>query len=168
MPSYFIAHFHAATGEANAALTVILVSGAVGTLVGGRLADRIGRRPILVGCMAILPPLILLVLMAGPVAGFVLLGLVGFFTIGNFSITVVLGQEFLPNRIGIASGVTLGAAIGVGGVTAALLGVLADSSGLTPVMLVIAALPLPALICALALPRERRVAEVGSDQRDRT
>jgi len=62
---------------------------------------------------------------------------------------VVLGQEFLPGRIGIASGVTLGAAIGIGGVTAALLGVLADHAGLTAVMLVIAALPVPALLCAL-------------------
>jgi len=56
----------------------------------------------------------------------------------------------------IASGVTLGAAIGIGGVTAALLGVLADHAGLTAVMLVIAALLVPALLCALALPLERR------------
>ncbi|HTU85965.1 MAG TPA: MFS transporter [Solirubrobacteraceae bacterium] len=155
IPSYFISHFGASTGQANAALTVLLVSGAVGTLVGGRLADRIGRRPILVGCMAVLPPLILLVLVSGQVFGFVLLALVGFFIIGNFSITVVLGQEFLPNRIGIAAGVTLGAAIGVGGVTSALLGLLADAAGLTTVMLVIAALPIPGLACALALPRGR-------------
>jgi FSR family fosmidomycin resistance protein-like MFS transporter len=149
-------HLHAATGEANAALTVLLAAGAIGTLVGGRLADRIGRRPILVGCMAVLPPLTLLLLVSGAVGGFALLALIGFFTIGNFSITVVLGQEFLPNRIGIASGVTLGAAIGFGGITAALLGVLADAAGLTPVLVVIAALPLPALACALALPREGR------------
>lgn len=152
VPLYFIAHFAASTGEANAALTVVLVAGAIGTLVGGRLADRFGRRPILVGCMAVLPPLILLVQVGGAAMAFVLLALIGFFTIGNFSTTVVLGQEFLPGRIGIASGVTLGAAIGVGGVAAALLGILADHAGLTAVMLVIAALPLPALLCALALP----------------
>lgn len=156
IPSYFIVHLHAATGEANAALTVLLAAGAIGTLVGGRLADRIGRRPILVGCMAVLPPLTLLLLVSGAVGGFALLALIGFFTIGNFSVTVVLGQEFLPNRIGIASGVTLGAAIGLGGVTAALLGVLADAAGLTPVLVVIAALPLPALVCALALPQAGR------------
>ena len=153
--SYFIAHFGSSTGAANTGLAVLLLAGAAGTIVGGRLADRIGRRPILVGCMAVLPPLILLVLVAGEAGGFILLALVGFFTIGNFSITVVLGQEFLPRRIGIASGVTLGAAIGVGGITAALLGLLADAAGLTSVMLVIAALPLGGLACALALPRER-------------
>jgi FSR family fosmidomycin resistance protein-like MFS transporter len=153
VPLYFIAHLGASTGEGNAALTVILVAGAVGTLVGGRLADRVGRRPILVWCMGVLPPLILLSLVAGEVGAFVVLALVGFFTVGNFSITVVLGQEFLPNRIGIASGVTLGAAVGVGGVIAALLGMLADHAGLTAVMLVIAVLPLPAFLLALRLPR---------------
>jgi FSR family fosmidomycin resistance protein-like MFS transporter len=152
--AYFIARFHVSPGAANAALTVLLVAGAFGTITGGRLADRIGRRPILVGCMAVLPPLIALLLVAGELGGFVLLAGVGFFTIGNFSITVVLGQEFLPSRIGIASGVTLGAAVGIGGVTAALLGVLADAAGLTAVMAVIAALPLGGLACALALPRE--------------
>jgi MFS transporter, FSR family, fosmidomycin resistance protein len=153
VPSYFIAHYGASAGAANAALTVLLVSGALGTIVGGRLADRVGRRPILVGCMAVLPPLILLVLVSGQLPSYLLVALVGFFTIGNFSITVVLGQEFLPRRIGIASGVTLGAAIGVGGVTAALLGLLADATSLTAVMVVIAALPVGGLACALALPR---------------
>jgi FSR family fosmidomycin resistance protein-like MFS transporter len=156
VPAYFIARYDSSTGVANAALTTILVAGALGTLVGGRLADRIGRRRILVACNGILTPLMLLVLVAGEPGAFVLLALIGFFTVGTFSITVVLGQEFLPNRIGIASGVTLGAAIGAGGVVAALLGLLADAVGLTPVLLVIAVLPLPALALSLSLPHERR------------
>ncbi len=156
VPVYFVKHYGTSTGVGDAALTAVLVAGAIGTLVGGRLADRIGKRRILVGCNAVLTPLLLLfVLVANEPSAFVLLGLVGFFTVGTFSITVVLGQTFLPNRIGVASGVTLGAAIGVGGVVAALLGVLADAVGLTPVMLVIAALPLPALALSVGLPRER-------------
>jgi len=154
IPVWFIAHYGSSAGVANAALTTILVAGALGTLVGGRLADRIGRRRILIACSAVLTPLMLLVLLASEPAAFVLLALVGFFTVGSFSITVVLGQEYLPNRIGIASGVTLGAAIGLGGVAAALLGQLADAVGLTPVLVVLAALPLPALLLALTLPRE--------------
>ncbi len=154
IPVYFISHFGSSTGVANAALTTILVAGALGTLVGGRLADRVGRRRILVVCNAVLTPLMLLVLVAGEAAAFPLLALVGFFTVGTFSITVVLGQEYLPHRIGIASGVTLGAAIGAGGIVAALLGQLADAAGLTPVLLLIAVMPLPALLLAIALPRE--------------
>ena len=154
IPAYFITHFDSSTGVANAALTTILVAGAIGTLVGGRLADRLGRRRILIACNGVLTPLILLVLVVGEPAAFALLAAVGFFTVGTFSITVVLGQEYLPNRIGVASGVTLGAAIGAGGVVAALLGVLADHVGLEPVLLTIAALPLPALALTLTLPRE--------------
>jgi FSR family fosmidomycin resistance protein-like MFS transporter len=154
VPAYFITHWGTSEGAANAALTVMLVMGALGTLVGGRTADRIGRRAVLVGCMAVLTPAILLVLVAGPVLGYVAMAVCGFFAVGTFSVTVVLGQEFLPGRIGIASGVTLGAAIGVGGITTTLLGILADHAGLTPVLLVVAAFPLPALALSLALPRE--------------
>ena len=64
----------------------------------------------------------------------------------SFSVTVVMGQEYLPRRLGLASGVTLGAAIGLGGVAAALLGVLADAAGLSAVMWTIALLPIPGLL----------------------
>jgi FSR family fosmidomycin resistance protein-like MFS transporter len=155
VPVYFVKHYGASTGVGNAALTTVLVSGAIGTLVGGRVADRIGKRRILVGCNVLLTPLLLgVALLSIEPLAFVLLALTGFFTVGTFAITVVLGQTFLPNRIGVASGVTLGAAIGVGGVVAALLGVLADAVGLMPVMFVIAALPLPALALSLGLPRD--------------
>ena len=55
----------------------------------------------------------------------------------SFSVSVVMGQEYLPSRLGIASGVTLGLAIGMGGIAAALLGVLADHTGLQTVIWVI-------------------------------
>ena len=72
--------------------------------------------------------------------------------IANFSITVVMGQEYLPNRLGLASGITLGAAIGFGGLAAAALGALADHTSLTTTLWVIALVPLPALLIALTLP----------------
>jgi FSR family fosmidomycin resistance protein-like MFS transporter len=84
--------------------------------------------------------------------------LIGAMIIATFSVTVVMGQEYLPNRIGIASGVTLGLAIGVGGVAAAGLGVLADHTGLKTVMYVIAFTPLVAAAMALTLPRARTAA----------
>ena len=70
----------------------------------------------------------------------------------SFSVSVVMGQEYLPSRLGIASGVTMGFAIGVGGVAAALLGVLADAAGLETVMWTVALLPLAGLALALLLP----------------
>ena len=63
-----------------------------------------------------------------------------------------MGQEYLPGRLGVAAGVTIGLSIGLGGVGAPLLGVLADAHGLTAVFETIAVLPLLALGLTLALP----------------
>jgi FSR family fosmidomycin resistance protein-like MFS transporter len=63
-----------------------------------------------------------------------------------------MGQEYLPSRLGIASGITLGLAIGMGGIAAALLGLLADAAGLETVMWTIVALPWLGLVLAQALP----------------
>jgi FSR family fosmidomycin resistance protein-like MFS transporter len=72
--------------------------------------------------------------------------------ISNFSVTVVMGQEYMPSRLGLASGIMLGAAIGFGGVAAAALGALADATSLETTLWVIALTPLPALLLALSLP----------------
>jgi FSR family fosmidomycin resistance protein-like MFS transporter len=134
----------------------MLVAGALGTLAGGRLVDRVGRRPVLLGSIALQLPLLVLFVLAGSAAAVALLALVGFVTIATFSVTVLMGQEYLPRRLGIASGVTLGLAIGLGGLAASALGVLADAAGLPAVMWTIAALPLPMLALTLSLPREGR------------
>lgn len=155
VPVYFITHLHSSTAVGNAALTMLLVFGAIGTLVGGRVADRIGKKRVMAISLGVLTPMILLFLSQGEIPAIVSLAVIGFFMVGTFSITVVLGQEFLPNRIGVASGVTLGAAIGFGGFVAYLLGLLADQVSLTTVMLVIAVLPLPAFLISLMIPTDR-------------
>jgi FSR family fosmidomycin resistance protein-like MFS transporter len=65
-----------------------------------------------------------------------------------------MGQEYLPGRIGLAAGITMGLSIGLGGVGAPLLGLLADRAGLPVMMLVMAALPVLGLILAFTLPRK--------------
>ncbi len=152
-PVWLIHEFGASEAGGNAALAGMLAAGALGTLVGGRLVDRIGRRKVLIGSIVAQIPLLLAFVLApkGLVAGVLLAG-IGFVTVMSFSVSVVMGQEYLPSRLGIASGVTLGFAIGVGGVAAALLGLLADHAGLQTVMWTIAALPLLGLALALTLP----------------
>jgi FSR family fosmidomycin resistance protein-like MFS transporter len=152
VPLWFVTHLDSTEAAGNTALTAMLVAGAVGTLVGGRLVDRIGRRAVLVGSMALMVPLLPLFVVSGSVLAGVLLAAIGFVTIMSFSVTVVMGQEYLPRRIGLASGVTLGAAIGLGGVFAALLGVLADAAGLSAVMWTVALLPIPGILLAFTLP----------------
>ena len=137
----------------NAALTVMLVGGALGTLAMGPLADRFGRRTIVGASMLLLGPLVFAFTLSGPYAGMVLLALVGAATIGTFGVTVVMGQEYLPGRIGLAAGITMGLSIGLGGVGAPLLGLLADRAGLPVTMLVVAALPLLGVLLSFTLPR---------------
>ena len=108
----------------------MLLGGAAGTLVGGPLADRFGRRTVLIGSMSLLPPLIVGFLLSGPVLAVVFAALAGAATIATFAVTIVMGQEYLPGRLGVAAGVTIGLSIGLGGVGAPLLGVLADAHGL--------------------------------------
>ena len=153
MPAYFVARLGGTESLGNAGLTAMLISGAAGTVAGGFVVDRAGPRVVVIGSMALLLPLLIALPLVGKTAAFVLLVPIGFLTIANFSVTVILGQAFLPSRLGLASGLMLGAAIGVGGIAAALLGVLADGAGVKAVLWAIACMPLPALLLALTLPR---------------
>ena len=154
VPVFLITRLGTTDAVGNAALTVLLVTGAIGTLIGGRVADRIGKRPVLIFSLGIVIPLMLALLKVSLGLAFPLLAAIGFFMVGTFSISVVLGQEYLPTRIGVASGVTLGAAIGFGGLIAWLLGLLADQTSVETVMIVIALLPLPAFLISFVLPEE--------------
>ena len=144
----------------NTALTLMLFGGAAGTLIMGPLADRFGRRTMVGASMLVLPSLIFCFTLAGPFVGMALLVLVGAATVGTFGITVVMGQEYLPGRIGLAAGITMGLSIGLGGVGAPLLGLVADREGLSFTMTIIATLPVFGLLLALTLPR-------GSGPRDK-
>ena len=149
---YYVRVLGTSPAVGNAALTVMLFAGGVGTLVMGPLADRVGRRAVLAGSMLLLSPLIYAFTLSGPLSGLVFLAFVGAAAIGTFGVTVVMGQEYLPGRIGVAAGFTMGLSIGLGGVGAPVLGVLADNYGLPATMLMICALPLAGFFLALSLP----------------
>jgi len=156
VPVWFVHHLATSKGAGNAALTAMLVAGAAGTYFGGRVVDRLGRRRMVVGFAVLLVPVLAgFVLAPNAVSAGVLVALAGFVIIATFSITVVMGQEYLPSRLGLASGVTLGLAIGVGGIAAAAMGALADAFGLRTVMWLIAALAVPMLALARTLPVTR-------------
>src|SRR5205823_3228858 len=92
IPLYYVHVLHAGKALGNAALTAMLLGGAVGTLVGGPLADRFGRRTVLMGSMVALPPLIASFLLAGAAGGVVLAAITGAATIATFAVTIVMGQ----------------------------------------------------------------------------
>jgi FSR family fosmidomycin resistance protein-like MFS transporter len=163
LPLYYVGDLHVSKTFGNAALSAMLIGGAFGTLIGGPLADRFGRRAVLTGSMAIVPFLVVGFLLSGPVLALVFATLTGAATIATFAVTIVMGQEYLPGRLGVAAGVTIGLSIGLGGVGAPLLGLLADAHGLRSVFETVAVLPVLALLLTLALPRA--TASAGREDR---
>jgi FSR family fosmidomycin resistance protein-like MFS transporter len=147
----------ASDGRATVLLSLFLLAGAIGTLIGGPVADRLGRKPVVVGTYALTGPLILAYVLVGGLLGDVALLLAGACMISTFGISIVMGQEYLPSRIGLASGLSIGLAIGLGGIFAIALGGVADAIGLETAMLATAAGPALGALLALALPPARPV-----------
>jgi FSR family fosmidomycin resistance protein-like MFS transporter len=148
---------HQSQAAGAAALSTLLFAGLAGTLLGGRLADRYGRRRVVLLALGMLFPLLLLFVFVSPVNLFlawVLLIPLGICLFAPFSVMVVMGQSYLPNHVGTASGVTLGLAVTVGGITAPLLGKVADLYGLAPALVGLACVSVLAIGCALMLPPE--------------
>jgi FSR family fosmidomycin resistance protein-like MFS transporter len=151
-----IAHFNVSEVEATLALLAYTGTGVAGTLLGGRMADRLGRVTTVRIGLVLCVPGILGVIMAPNLAVALLAAVtVGLGVFIPFSVDITLGQEYLPNRIGTASGVTLGLSVSAGGAAAPLLGALADAHGLTPTFLALAATPLLGLAACLGLPETR-------------
>ena len=139
------------------ALTTMLASGAAGTVVGGRLADRFGRLPVMrVSFAAAAAALVALAFTPLPWVFFPV-AVTAFSLNQSFSLTVTLGQDYLPSRIGTSSGVTLGLAMSIGGLLAPVFGVVADATSLHDTLTILAVFPLVALAFAVRL-REPRLA----------
>jgi MFS transporter, FSR family, fosmidomycin resistance protein len=139
-------------GHGTLLLSLFLIAGAVGTLAGGPLADRFGRRPVLRGSFVVATPLILAYALVGGPVGEVALVFSGVAVIGTFGVSLVMSQEYMPGRVGMASGLSIGLAIGLGGVAALALGALADAVDLQTAVVATAAGPALALLLALVLP----------------
>ena len=136
-------------------LSLMLLAGGLGTLAAGPIADRVGRRPVLIVSMLLVAPLTLVYVIVGGAAGAVALALVGICMIGTFGLTMVMSQEYLPRRIGMASGLSIGLSIGLGGIAAVALGAVADSVDLRTAMYAAAAAAIPGFVLAALLPSSR-------------
>jgi MFS transporter, FSR family, fosmidomycin resistance protein len=142
-------------GYGTRLLALFLFAGAVGTLAGGPLADRLGRRAVLLGSFVLATPLILVYVLVGGWVGAVALAFAGAAVIGTFGVSLVMSQEYMPGRVGMASGLSIGAAIGLGGVAALSLGAIADRIDLEAALLATAAGPATCIVLTLLLPSSR-------------
>jgi len=155
VPFYYVDHLGADPRIVGPLLFVFLGAGALGTIIAGPLADRFGARPFMVwACLLAVPLAIGFVLAHGALA-FVMLGAVGFTLISTFSVSVVLGQAYMPRNLGMASGMIVGFAIGAGGLGVTLLGWVADHWGLPVTLWITAVLPLLGFVAALFLPEPK-------------
>jgi FSR family fosmidomycin resistance protein-like MFS transporter len=136
-------------------LSLMLVTGAVGTLFAGPAADRIGRRPVLMASNVVVPPAILVFVLVGGVPGALALCVIGPAVVGTFGVTMVMSQEYLPRHIGMASGLSIGLSIGLGGIAAVILGAVADSVDLKAAFYVCAAAPILGAVLTVLLPSSR-------------
>jgi MFS transporter, FSR family, fosmidomycin resistance protein len=125
---YLIHQLGVSKGVAGAVLTVYFATGAVGTFLGGALADRIGRlRTVRIGFCLMIPSILALVAAPNIALASAAMVVLSVAIHIPFSVHTTLGQEYLPNRIGTAAGVTSGLAVSAGGVLTPALGALADS-----------------------------------------
>ncbi len=140
---------------ANHLLALMLLVGGLGTIVVGPAADRVGRRPVLIASLVAAGPLILVFVAVGGGLGAAALALAGVSVVGTFGLTMVMSQEYLPRQIGMASGLSIGFSIGLGGVATLGLGALADAVDLRTALYVCAAAPVAGLALTLLLPSTR-------------
>jgi FSR family fosmidomycin resistance protein-like MFS transporter len=163
IPLYWINIYQQSATAAATALSIMFGAGVAGTLWGGRLADKYGhRKTVLVGYAALIPLLILFVQVKDVLVATALLVPIGIVLLSTYSPLVVMGQRFLPNQVGLASGITLGVAISIGGIVAPLLGHVADGQGLPAALTVLAFLTVPAVLLTLMLPRPQATRKEGS------
>lgn len=166
IPIYWIDGLNQSKAAGAMALTIFAGSGILGNLLGGSLADRIGQKKvILLGCFGLTLFLPMLILFKNVQIATLLLVPIGLMLNTTYSPTIVLGQNYLPNRVGLSSGVTLGVAVAIGGGAAPIIGKIADIYGIWYSLASIAFLPIFISAIALSLPSsERVVAKIDDDK----
>ncbi len=153
---YLIARFHVSVQSAQLHLFVFLAAVAFGTIIGGPLGDRIGRKYIIWASILGVLPFSLLLPHANLFWTGVLTVPIGIILASAFPAIIVYAQELMPGRTGTVAGLFFGFAFGMGGIGAAVLGKLADAVGINTVYELCAFLPLIGLLAALLPDVERR------------
>ena len=141
---------------------IFLLMGAVGTFIGGPLADRFGKRNVIIVSLLATAPLTLVLPFVGSIVSIIILALIGLILMSSFSVTVVYAQELVPGKIGTMSGLTVGLAFGMGAIGSIALGAMIDAVGLTPTMISVAFLPLIGII-AFLLPPDKQLIKWQQD-----
>ena len=153
---YLMEKFHLSVQSAQIHLFIFLLAMALGTLVGGPIGDRIGRKRVIwVSILGVAPFSLMLPFVDLTWTG-ILTFLIGLILSSAFSAIVVFAQELMPGKVGAVSGLFFGFAFGIGGIGAAVLGGLADDHGIEFVYRICAYLPLLGMVAAFLPNIEHR------------
>lgn len=146
---YLIHKFGVSVQDSQFYLFIFLFATAAGTLLGGPIGDRIGRKYVIWGSILGTAPFSLLMPHVGLVPTVILSFLIGFILSSAFPAILVYAQELLPYKIGLISGIFYGFAFGIAGIASAVLGNFADEYGIEYVYQVVAFTPLLGLVACL-------------------
>jgi FSR family fosmidomycin resistance protein-like MFS transporter len=147
--TFFLMHkFHVSVQSAQLHLFGLLAGAAAGTFAGGPIGDRVGRKAVIWASILGVLPFALILPFANLFWTSVLSVIIGLVLASAFSAILVYGQELLPGRVGLVSGLFFGFAFGVGGIAAAALGRLADVTSIETVYLICAFLPALGILTA--------------------
>jgi MFS transporter, FSR family, fosmidomycin resistance protein len=152
---YLIAKFHVSVQSSQLHLFAFLAAVAAGTLVGGPIGDRVGRKSVIWCSILGVLPFTLALPYANLFWTSVLSIIIGFVIASAFSAILVYAQELVPGRVGMISGLFFGLAFGMGGIGAAVLGKLADTTSIIFVYKLCAYLPAIGLLTGF-LPNSRK------------
>jgi FSR family fosmidomycin resistance protein-like MFS transporter len=152
IPLYWIVVLMQTQQRGSLMVTLIALCSFIAAFTGGRLADRFGFRKVICISFATVAPLVILLLATNNVfiATVIVVPIAIMLPLGH-SPSVVLGQSYLPNRLGLASGVTMGLAISMGGICSPVLGKIGDNFGLTTVLIVVAGVALAGFLSTLLI-----------------
>jgi FSR family fosmidomycin resistance protein-like MFS transporter len=145
---YLMGKFHLSVQEAQLHLFLFLFSVAAGTIIGGHLGDRFGRKYVIWGSILGVAPFTLLLPYANLFWTGALTIVIGLILASAFSAILVYAEELVPGKVGLISGLFFGFAFGMGGLGSAALGRLADQTSINFVFLVCSFLPLIGLLTA--------------------
>ena len=149
---YFVDVLGKSENLGSAMLSIYYAVAAFSSLVGGFMADKAGaRRTAVISMIILVPSLFVFAASLSPVMSIAMLVPMGIGISVCYSPMVLLGQQYLPNHVGLASGVTLGLSVSVGGITAPVFGKIGDAFGLTTTFFVLAVFSILPLILAALL-----------------
>lgn len=139
----------------GASVTVFLLCGAAGGLLGGYLSDRVGRRKVILFSFSLATPFLLGFLHTSDFLSTISLAFAGGAVLCSVPVVLVMAQEVMPERASTVSGFMMGLGWGLGGLGVALVGMLADAIGLISALAIVAFFPFVGIVCGLGLPDNR-------------